>query len=238
MMAEDSPVPAPRPKRTSGVVVPHKPTFTGRLLARTIFLAIRSVDFTLRYRLDQPDRMQHRLLDGPAIFAIWHNRLALSVMLYHRFVQAFQPERKMAAIASASRDGAMLARVIELLGVRPVRGSSSRRGAQALLEMGTLADQGYDLAVTPDGPRGPRYQLQPGVVGLAAATGLPILLASCQVAWKKQAPSWDRFQIPLPFSPVRVFISEPIRVPRDLNEKAREEVRADLERRMLQITLD
>jgi len=189
-------------------------------------------------RIDQPEPMQQRLLDGPAIFAIWHNRLALSVMLYHRFVQAFQPERKMAAIASASRDGAMLARVIELLGVRPVRGSSSRRGAQALLEMGTLADQGYDLAVTPDGPRGPRYQLQPGVVGLAAATGLPILLASCRVAWKKQAPSWDRFQIPLPFSPVRVFISEPIRIPRDLNEKQREELRASLERRMLEITVD
>lgn len=237
-MAEDTPIRPPRPKRTSGVVVPHAPTFSARLLARTLVLCIRSIDLTLRYRLDEPEVMQQRLLEGPAIFVIWHNRLALSVMLYHRFVQRLQPERRMAAIASASRDGAMLARVIELLGVRPVRGSSSRRGAQALLEMGTLAEQGYDLAVTPDGPRGPRYQLQPGVVGLAAATGLPLLLASCHVAWKKEAPSWDRFQIPLPFSRVRVFLSDPIRVPRDLNDHEREERRAEIERRMLEITVD
>lgn len=237
-MAEDVPIRPPGPTLKSGVVVPHQPTFGGRLLARTIFLCIRSIDLTLRYRLEGPEETRQRFLDGPVIFAIWHNRLAVSVMLYRRFVQTFQPERRMAAIASASRDGAMLARVIELLGVRPVRGSSSRRGAQALLEMSTLAEQGYDLAVTPDGPRGPRYKLQPGVVGLAAATGLPILLASCHVVWKKEAPSWDRFQIPLPFSPVRVFISEPIHVPRDLNEQQREELRADIERRMLEITVD
>lgn len=237
-MAGNPPSPAPGSKRTSGVVVPKKATLGGRLLARAIFLCIRSVDLTLRYRLDAPEQARQRFLDGPVIFAIWHNRLALSVMMYRRYVQAFQPPRRMAAIASASRDGAMLARVIELLGVRPVRGSSSRRGAQALLEMGTLAEQGYDLAVTPDGPRGPRYKLQPGVVGLAAATGLPILLASCQVVWKKETPTWDRFQIPVPFSPVRVFISERIHVPRDLNAEEREQVRADIERRMLEITVD
>jgi lysophospholipid acyltransferase (LPLAT)-like uncharacterized protein len=237
-MADEPPSRPVRPKRHSGVVVPHKPTFGGRLLARTIFLGIRSIDATLRYRLEAPEEARQRFLEGPVIFAIWHNRLALSVRLYHRFVQAHQPQRRMAAIASASRDGAMLARVIELLGVRPVRGSSSRRGAQALLEMGTLAEQGYDLAVTPDGPRGPRYKLQPGVVGLAATTGLPILLACCHVVWKKEAPSWDRFQIPLPFSPVRVFFSERIHVPRDLTADEREAFRADIERRMLEITVD
>lgn len=237
-MADSTSTKGRRRAPRSGIVIPEKPTFGGRLLARTIYSFIRTIDATLRYRLAEPERARRNLLAGPAIFAIWHNRLALSVMLFHRYVRTAQPERRMAAIASASRDGAMLARVIELLGVEPVRGSSSRRGAQALLEMATLAARGYDLAVTPDGPRGPRYRLQPGVIGLAAATGLPIVIASFQAAWKKEVPSWDRFQIPLPGSRVTVFISDRIHVPREPDEAEREQLREEVERRMLEMTVD
>lgn len=226
-----------RPVR-SGIVVPERPTFGGRLIARAIHTFIRTVDLTLRYRLDEPERARESLLAGPAIFTIWHNRLALSVMLYRRYVQSVQRGRRMAAIASASRDGATLARVIELLGVEPVRGSSSRRGGQALLEMATLAQKGYDLAVTPDGPRGPRYKLQPGVIGLAAATGLPIVLASFHAAWKKEVPSWDRFQIPLPGSPITVFISDRIHVPPEPDADERERLRAGVEQQLLAMSRD
>ncbi len=227
-----------RPTVASGVVVPRQATLGGRILARTIYLLISAVGKTLRFRHEDEASVREHWLQGPVIFAIWHNRLALSLLLYHRYVLREQPHRRMTAIASASRDGGMLARTIELFGVRPVRGSSSRRGAQALLEMARLAEQGYDLAVTPDGPRGPRYRLQPGVVGLAAATGMPIVLACCEVVRKKELKTWDRFQIPLPFSEINVSSTERIYVPRNPSSEEREAIRADLERRMLEITVD
>ncbi len=83
--------------------------------------------------------------------------------------------RKLAALVSASKDSALLAAVLAKFGVEQVRGSSSRRGPQALLELTTLAQMGYDLAVTPDGPKGPRYSVQEGIVALAQLTGLPII---------------------------------------------------------------
>ena len=76
----------------------------------------------------------------------------------------------------------------------------SRRGPQALLELTTWAERGYDLAITPDGPRGPRYVVQDGVMSLAQLTGLPIVPVSFYAKWKIRVKSWDRFQIPLPFS--------------------------------------
>ena len=84
----------------------------------------------------------------------------------------------MAAMVSASKDGGFLASILECFGVQPVRGSSSRRGPQALLELTGWAERGYDLAITPDGPRGPRYVVQEGIIALAQVTGLPIVPAS------------------------------------------------------------
>ena len=81
-------------------------------------------------------------------------------------------------MVSASKDGAFLTSILECFQVQPVRGSSSRRGPQALLELTTWAERGYDLALTPDGPRGPRYVVQEGVMSLAQLTGLPIIAAS------------------------------------------------------------
>ena len=114
----------------------------------------------------------------------------------------------LAALVSASKDGAFLAGILECFGVQPVRGSSSRRGPQALLELTTWAERGYDLAITPDGPRGPCYVVQDGVMSLAQLTGLPIVPVSYHVNWKIQLKSWDRFQIPLPFSRCEMYFGK------------------------------
>ncbi|RME96036.1 MAG: DUF374 domain-containing protein [Verrucomicrobia bacterium] len=227
-----------RSRTGPGVVVPHRATWRGRLLARLIYSAVRVVDWTLRYQLQDAEQARRYLANHPAIFVIWHNRLALSLMVYRRYMRQVAPGRRLAALVSASRDGGMLARVLELFGVRPVRGSSSRRGAQALLEMTSMAEQGFDLAVTPDGPRGPRYRLQPGVVGLAAATGFAVVPVSYQLDWKLQTRSWDRFQIPAPFGRVRVFIGEPVFVPPELDDAERERFRQEIEQRLRAITHD
>jgi len=132
-------------------------------------------------------------------------------------------------LVSASKDGALLAAVMGTFGVELVRGSSSRRGPQALLELTSRAEQGYDLAVTPDGPRGPRYVVQKGVIALAQVTGLPIIPVTCNTRRKICAKSWDGFQIPLPFSHCEVILNEPILVPREACEAKREELRLELE---------
>lgn len=226
----------PRPPRRSGVVLPHQATPLARLAARAVWLAIQTVDRTLEYELETNAAAWDAMQRGPAIFAVWHNRLALSLRLYTRFIQKHHPPRRLAAMVSASRDGGLLARVLTLFGVQPVRGSSSRRGAQALREMTSWAERGYDLAITPDGPRGPRYQVQWGAVDLAALCGRPLIPVSYDLSRCRRLGSWDGFLVPLPFATCRVRFGEPLAVPREVDAAGREACRAEFERRLRAIT--
>jgi lysophospholipid acyltransferase (LPLAT)-like uncharacterized protein len=144
----------------------------------------------------------------------------------------------MAAMVSASKDGAFLAAILECFKVQPVRGSSSRRGPQALLELTTWSERGYDLAITPDGPRGPCYVVQEGIMSLAQLTGLPIMPVSYHLTWKIQVKSWDRFQIPLPFSRCEMFFEKPVRVSREASDTEREALRQQLELTLKEISRD
>jgi lysophospholipid acyltransferase (LPLAT)-like uncharacterized protein len=175
---------------------------------------------------------------GPAIYCVWHNRLALSMKIYHEHVVPHNQTAGLAAMVSASKDGALLASILECFKVQPVRGSSSRRGPQALLELTTWAERGYDLAITPDGPRGPCYVVQEGVMSLAQLTGLPILPVSYHLNWGLRLKSWDRFQVPLPFARCEVVIERPVRVPRGASDAQREDLRRQLEETLKAITKD
>ena len=218
--------PAPR-KRVSGVVVPNAPTRIQRVLAWIVANSMRLLAATLRYRVNGGSGPVN-LPAEPVIFALWHNRLGLCMKTYESFVRPAHPTDHLAALISASKDGAFLAAILKNFGVQPVRGSSSRRGAQALLELSSWADRGYDLAVTPDGPRGPAYVVQDGVMTLAQVTGLPIVPYSCRLSWKIKVKSWDRFQIPLPFARCEMFFGEPIPVPRDATDEDRAKLRQRL----------
>src|SRR6266536_6588823 len=225
------------PKR-SGIVVPHKAKWHQRLAAALVFGLIRGLAATIRFEMEDRSGLLNGALTGKIIFSIWHNRLALSLMMYRRYVVRFAPERRMAAMVSASRDGGLMARVLEHFAVEPVRGSSSRRGPQALREMVSWSERGHDLAITPDGPRGPCYQVQDGVISTAQLTGLPIVPVSYHLNWKLRPKSWDRFQIPLPFARCRVRTGEVVRVPREATEAERETLRQRLEETMKAITED
>ncbi|HSY42373.1 MAG TPA: lysophospholipid acyltransferase family protein [Candidatus Acidoferrum sp.] len=223
----------------SGVVVPHQAKWYQKLAAALVVFLIRTVAMTVRSRLeDRSGYFQSSPPPGKFIIAIWHNRLALSAILYHRYVRKFEPGRQFAAIASASRDGAFLAQILEDFGIVPIRGSSSRRGAQALVELTSCAELGYDLAVTPDGPRGPCYEAQGGVVVTAQLTGLPIIPVSYHLNWKIRLKSWDRFQIPLPFARCEVITGKPIFIPREISDEQREIFRKQLEQALREITRD
>jgi lysophospholipid acyltransferase (LPLAT)-like uncharacterized protein len=224
-------------KRNGGLVIPHASRWYQRAGAGAIFALVRAVAGTLRYHYQ--DRTG--LLDGtagPAIYCAWHNRLPLCMEIYHHYVLPRNQTAGLAAMVSASKDGAFLASILECFNVQPVRGSSSRRGPQALLELTTLAERGYDLAITPDGPRGPRYVVQEGVMSLAQLTGLPIVAASYHLNWKVRLNSWDRFQIPLPFARCEVILERPLRVPREASDAQREDLRRQLEETLKGITKD
>lgn len=233
--ATTSPAPAPR-KRVSGVVVPNAPTRGQRALAWLVANLMRLLAASLRYQVNG-GKGPVTLPATPVIFALWHNRLGLCMKTYESFVRPKHPTDHLAALISASKDGAFLAAILENFGVQPVRGSSSRRGAQALLELTSWAERGYDLAVTPDGPRGPCYIVQDGVITLAQVTGLPIVPFSYRLSWKIKVKSWDRFQIPLPFARCEMFFGNPIPVPRDVTEEQRVQLRERLRTELMAATV-
>ncbi len=227
----------PKP-RTSGIVRPQPLKWHQHLAAAVIVAAIRGVSWTLRTRHEDRARLLESPDAPPIIFAVWHNRLALAMPVFEWFVRRRTPDRGLAAIVSASKDGGLVARVLEYFGVQAVRGSSSRRGAQALLELTTWAEKGHHLAITPDGPRGPCYRVQDGVLALAQVTGFPIVPVGTYLNWKIRVRSWDRFQIPLPFARWEVTFGAPIRVPRELSEEEREKLRGQLEAAMRELSPD
>ncbi len=224
--------------KKTGVVVPHPPKWHQRVAARLIYFTAHSMAATLRFKLDDKSGYFSDAPQEKLIFAIWHNRLSLALILYRKYVARRDRARKLVALVSASRDGGLLTRVLELFGVEPVRGSSSRRGAQALLEMVSWGERGHDLAITPDGPRGPCYEVQEGVISTAQLTGLPIVPVSFRLNWKIRVNSWDKFQIPLPFARCEITVGKIMRVPRESSDAEREELRKQLETEMRAITRD
>ena len=217
---------------------PKQATVTSRLIAFLVSGLIKTLAFTLRYDDSQARTRVKELGSQPIILAIWHNRLALSLSLYRRLLVRPYPSHRLAALVSASRDGAMLAEILKTFEVQPVRGSSSKRGAQALMELVHWAKDGWDLAITPDGPRGPCYQIQEGVIAAAQLSGHPILPVSYRLSSKLQTKSWDRFQIPLPFSKCTVMVGSPIFVPRKLDHEERQTIKEQVQQELDSLTID
>lgn len=165
----------------------------------------------------------------PLIHVLWHNRILASPYLFRKIY----PQREVVVLTSASKDGVTLASAVKVFKVGAVHGSSSRRGAAAIVALRRATREGKDLVFTPDGPRGPRYHLQPGVVKIAQTTGLAIVPLHIDYLSCWTLKTWDLFQIPKPFSKVRVTLGEPIRIPRELDAGAFERERLALEKVLL-----
>jgi hypothetical protein len=241
-MAESSSSPEktgpPVRKRKSGVIVPHKAKWHQRIGAFLVFILLRTLMATVRCRLRSPSEFLAPNAPGPVIVCFWHNRLASCIKVYESLRKPHASSKGMAALISASRDGAFLTGILEWFGVQPVRGSSSRRGPQALLELTTWAERGYDLTITPDGPRGPCYQFQEGVMSLAQVTGLPVMPVAFNLNWKLRVKSWDRFQMPLPFARCEVVVGQVMRVPAEATNAERELLRQQIEADLRAISRD
>jgi lysophospholipid acyltransferase (LPLAT)-like uncharacterized protein len=163
---------------------------------------------TCRFRVDDAERwLRFRRAGQPVILVLWHEQL---LPLVH--------ERRgtgTVSLVSEHADGEYIARVIERMGMSTVRGSSTRGGIQGLKGMIRAARAGHDLALTPDGPRGPAHVFKPGALLAAQVTGLPIIPYAAAVSGAWRLGSWDRFIVPHPFSTVRVGFGEPRWIDRD-----------------------
>jgi lysophospholipid acyltransferase (LPLAT)-like uncharacterized protein len=192
--------------------------------------AIRRWIATLRYeyRPIGPNVDPHRPdLDRRYIYAFWHETMLLPAYQYGR--------SDIWVLISQHADGQMIADVSRRLGFQLVRGSTTRGGAEAVRQMLRLGRGGH-LAITPDGPRGPRRRVQPGLVYLAARTGMPIIPIGIGFDRPWRMGSWDRFALPRPFSRAVCVTTEPIIVPPDVEKDALEVYRERVERTLLDAT--
>ena len=189
---------------------------------------MRAIGLTLRIRLDDRSGLLDEKIKHPVIWTFWHNRMFIIPTMQSRYY----PHRRGSALTSASKDGAIIAGVMKCFGLGSVRGSSSRRGSTAIRELASVIERGEDIAVTPDGPRGPCYKLGLGVIFLAQKTGAPVVPIHVEYSRSLRLKSWDRFMIPLPFSRVHVRFDELFRVSDCATDSALEARRAQLEQIM------
>lgn len=199
-----------------------------RLLALIGSTILKLLFLTIRLRLDDRCGIGRNAFPDPCLLCFWHNRILGITLAFHRRYPR-RLRHGVTVLTSPSKDGEILSQFVAAFGMGSVRGSSSRRGSQALRELVRLVCDGGDIAITPDGPRGPRYSLGPGVILLAQTTGAAIVPAHASFSRCLRMKTWDGFIIPLPFSTISVTMDHLIKIPRDLNEEEFERARKNLE---------
>ncbi|SRR5688500_3292893 len=205
---------------------PLKDRLTIRAADLAFYILIRVIGRTIRYEVSGWENFESIERAGRLpIYAFWHDRIFASTWYFRN--------RGIAVITSQSKDGEYIARFIQRLGYGAIRGSSTRGGVGALVEMIKAMRNGDAAGFTVDGPKGPRYEAKPGAVLLAKKTGNPIMpfVVECARYWT--IGSWDRLQIPKPFTRAKLMIDKPIYVSPDADDAQLEE-----KLRELQLSLD
>lgn len=202
-------------------------TFKQRLSIRAadlvFYLLIRFIGGTARFSVEGWENWEAATRDGQQpIYTFWHEHILLATYFWRR--------RRIVVMTSQSFDGEYIARFIQRFGYGAARGSSTRGGVGALAEMIRLARAGSPAGFTIDGPKGPRRVAKMGALLLAKKSGCPVLPFAITPARAYAAPSWDRLQIPFPFTRARLRIATPIYVAADADDATLEAARAELQR--------
>jgi lysophospholipid acyltransferase (LPLAT)-like uncharacterized protein len=189
-----------------------------RLLKATMRLEYRNREVLDRARAE----------GGSYILAFWHSRFVMMTYSY--------PDGNMSVLSSTSRDSQLLARILRRFGHKSAWGSSTRGGAAALREIVRRIRKGSDAGFTPDGPRGPRRRVQPGVIAAARLSGKPIIPVAFSARPARRLRSWDRTLLPYPFARGLFIYGEPIRVARAAGGGEEESCRLALEAELDRLT--
>jgi lysophospholipid acyltransferase (LPLAT)-like uncharacterized protein len=161
---------------------------------------VRAWGRTLRFEADPETLVRLTKSDEPVIVTLWHNRLFLSAEIFRRY----RTKWRAYGLVSASKDGAWLAAFYRMVGILPIRGSSNNNGREAARSLIEKMREGFDIGITPDGPRGPLYVVEPGVLVVARRVNAPMLLLGAEFGPAWRLKSWDRFAIPWPFSRIKM----------------------------------
>jgi lysophospholipid acyltransferase (LPLAT)-like uncharacterized protein len=174
-----------------------------RVLVPVALFVIGLLARTWHFRTRNPERWQRMCAEGkPFVFVLWHGGL-LPLTYWHR-------DRDISVLVSEHRDGEIIARILHAWGCHTIRGSSTRGGGRALLEMTRELERGSVVAVTPDGPRGPALEFQPGALVVAQRAHVPVVPIAVRVNRAWRINSWDGFLIPKPFARVTIAWGDPL----------------------------
>ena len=185
---------------------------------------VRLLAFSMKFETVHPERADPFWRDNKRmILAFWHGRLLMVPFCYFG--------KGIKTLISRHGDGEILARVMERFGHESIRGSTTHGGAMAMREM-IKALKNYDIALTPDGPLGPKHKVQDGVIALAKSTGVPIVPVTFSATKKKIFRSWDSFLLPYPFSKGVFLWGEPLYIKKDDDL---EEKKLELEKQMIEM---
>jgi lysophospholipid acyltransferase (LPLAT)-like uncharacterized protein len=203
------------------------------LLPAAVAIVVRLIGATLRLRIVGSEEVAPFWRQSRAvIYVVWHGRILLIPWLSARLHRSHGARRPV-VLTSLSRDGDLLARFVGSFGLSAIRGSSSRGGEAGLHELIAAVRRGVDVAIVPDGPRGPSEQLQPGVVMLAAVTGAPVVPLAVSARPCRRLSSWDRFLVPWPFARSVLVFGPAIHVERTAD---RTRAAKELERALAEVT--
>jgi lysophospholipid acyltransferase (LPLAT)-like uncharacterized protein len=196
--------------------------FQAAAIAATAYPIINVLGHTLRWRVEGLQHLDAITASGrQPVMAFWHGRILPATFFFRR--------RGIVVITSENFDGEWIARIIERFGYGTARGSTSRGGLRAMLQLVRDMERGKPAGFTLDGPRGPAKVAQPGALWLARTTGNPVLPLHLEASRAWTIRSWDQSQIPKPFSQVALVVGEPIPVPPDATDVQLEQARQVLE---------
>lgn len=191
--------------------------------------AIKILGRTMRFEQVNPEIPRSALEKGiPAIYVFWHGRL-LMMPFAHKM-------KDLSFLVSPHRDGQVVGKALERFGFHAILGSTTRKGFTAFKNLLRAHQEGSGIAITPDGPRGPRYRVQVGVIELARMTGRSVVPVTFGASRKKLFNTWDRFLLPCPFSRGVFIWGEPVHVDPDGDRDHLEQKRVLLERRLNELT--
>lgn len=190
------------------------------LVPPILYVLIRIIFFTVKKRFHLPKEVPSE----PIMVALWHGKLLFAPLIYTKF----RKNVKIGVIISDHFDGEVIAKTMGFFGFETIRGSSSKGGIKALKESFRRIGEGYDIAITPDGPRGPYQSLADGIVSISQKKKLRIVAINYEASSFWELKSWDKFVIPKPFSTVNFYASEPFSIEGLEKEEAKNMIKEKL----------